>query len=316
MSLRGASVERRAVPGDHPAARVERAARNALLLAALARAVRALSEQSIRAIAIKGSALLAGRTVPRWARHLDDVDLWVAPAEARHAWDVLSAAGFARADARVSVTHNGVDSLEAPTHQLPLLRSEHGALVELHTASHADGSAGNFDDCWATASDVAVFDSVVRVPSVLHTLEHVCAHVVEHHFGDLRLWPRHVEDVRALVRQEPTLATLRNRRDAVGLSLRILDGADRPESRDAWLAQAILSPRTSTTFASQVLALLARVERFAAGDTRTLLRALFPVASHLSFTGDLAGDRGAAAAHVRRWRRIASRLRSSMSTQK
>jgi hypothetical protein len=259
---------------------------------------------------LKGGALLAAGIVRPWARHLDDLDLWVSPAQGRLAWDLLVAAGFVPVDRVRSTTHAGIDSLDAPTHQLPLLRSPEGTLIEIHLQSHATGAAGDFDACWAAAVDVDVHNVSVRVPSPLHLLEQLCAHVVFHHFGDLRYWPRHVEDVRALLAHSPALVALRTRPDEVGLSLRVLHGVDDPHCVDAWLAQCFLSPSPATAATWRALALAARTVRLAADGPRAFLHVLVPTASHLRFTGDLAGGRGLAAARVHRWRRLARRLRA------
>lgn len=277
-----------------------------MMLGALGRAVFVLGDR-IASIALKGGALLAGGTVGPWARHLDDIDLWVRPRDARAAWDLLCEAGFTPVAAERSTTHAGIDSLDAPTHQLPLLRSPHGALLELHLESHADGDAGDFDACWGAGSDVDVFGTKVRVPSLPHLLEQVCAHVVVHHFGDLRYWPRHVDDVRAIVRVAPELAAWRQRPDEVGLSLRVAHGAAHPDSADAVLARLFLAPGPMMQAAWAAAATAVRAGRFARRGPRGLIDAMLPSSAHLRFTGDLSDGRPLVAAHVRRWRRLAAR---------
>jgi hypothetical protein len=281
------------------------AARNTMLLSMLARAVGAVRARSLP---LKGGALLAAGVIHPGRRHLDDLDVWVAPAEARSVWDELVGAGFTPVGSAPSVTHAGVDSRVAPTHQLPMLRSPHGALLEIHLESHADGDAGDFDACWAAGHDVDVFGTKVRVPSLPHLLEQLCAHVVRHHFGDLRYWPRHVDDVNAILRAAPELAAWRTRPDEVGLSLRVAHGAGHPRSANAVLARAFLSPGEGTKTAWQVAAAAVRALRFARAEPG-LWRALVPAAAHLRFTGDLSGDRGVAAAHVRRWLRLVRQAR-------
>lgn len=258
-------------------------------------------------MALKGAALLALGVVKPWERHLDDVDVWVRPDQARAAWERLVEAGFTPVSLSESTTHAGKDSLEAPTHQLPMLRSPHGALLEIHLESHADGDAGDFDACWAAGRDVDVFGTTLRVPSLPHLLEQLCAHVVVHHFGDLRYWPRHVDDVRALLRAAPELAAWRGRPDDVGLSLRVAHGASHPRSTDAWLSQLFLAPSPQARVAWRAAAVAARAGRFARQGPVGLVRAVVPAASHLRFTGDLVDGRSLSAAHVRRWRRLLGR---------
>jgi hypothetical protein len=265
---------------------------------------------------MKGGALIGGGIVSPWERHLDDIDIWVEPGLARDAFDSLVGAGFTPVGSSPSATHEGVASLDAPTHQLPMLRSPHGALVEIHLESHARGDAGDFDACYAAGIDVVVQGITVRVPCALHLLEQLCAHVVVHHFGDLRFWPRHVNDVRRLVEHAPELAALRNRPDEVGLSLRVAHGVDHPESADAWLARFFIDPTPATAAAWRVAAVALRTGRFAVNDPRAFLRVLVPTSPHLAFTGDLGGGRSLPAAHIRRWRRILGRAVASPTLPK
>jgi len=270
----------------------------------------------MRVILLKGGALLALGVVKPWERHLDDIDVWVRPDDARHAWEALVAGGFTPVGATPSTTHAGIDSLDAPTHQLPMLKSPHGALLELHLESHASGDAGDFDACWAAGRDVDVFGSKVRVPSLPHLLEQLCAHVVVHHFGDLRYWPRHVDDVRAILRAAPELAGWRERPDEVGLSLRVAHGAAHPHSADAALARLFLDAGPVTRAAWQVAATAVRAGRFAKEGPRGLVDAVVPSAAHLRFTGDLVEGRPLVAAHARRWRRLVSRSLRALESRR
>ncbi len=277
-----------------------------MMLGALARAV-IIPAEGVRCIALKGGALLALGVVRPWVRHLDDVDVWVEPGDARRAWDALVVAGFVPVTPIASRTHAGIDSLDAPTHQLPMLRSPQGALLELHLESHADGDAGDFEACWAAGSDVDVFGTKVRVPSLPHLLEQLCAHVVRHHFGDLRYWPRHVDDVNAILRAAPELAAWRDRPDEVGLSLRVAHGLADPHSADAVLARLFIDPGPGARAAWQAAATAVRAGRFAGRGPRGLVDAILPAAAHLQFTGDLVEGRPLMSAHLRRWRRLATR---------
>jgi hypothetical protein len=258
----------------------------------------------VDALLLKGGALLALGVVQPWERHLDDVDVWVRRTDARRAWDTLLAAGFVPVGPAPSATHAGVDSLDAPTHQLPMLRSPHGALLELHVESHADGDAGDFDACYAAGSDVDVFGVRVRVPSHLHLLEQLCAHVVRHHFGDLRYWPRHVDDVRALLRAAPALVALQDRPDEVGLSLRVAQGAANPQNANALLARLFLEPNRPQRALWRAAGAAVRAGRFASSGPLGLFQALWPAAAHLRFTGDWDGEGPLLSAQVSRWRRL------------
>ncbi|MDP2340160.1 MAG: nucleotidyltransferase family protein [Deltaproteobacteria bacterium] len=292
---------------DHSSVDLGKAARNTAILAALVDAGRSLGAAGLRSLPLKGAALLAAGVVKPWERHLDDLDLWVPRDRARQAFDVLVDAGFRPLSGPTSATHAGADSLEAPSHQLPVLRSPHGALVEIHLESHARGDAGEFDACYAAGRDVDVFGAAVRVPCAPHVLEHLCAHVVLHHFGDLRFWPRHVNDVQRLVEHAPPLAALDDRPDEVGLSLRVAHGAVDPRSADAWLTRLFLDPSSSTRAAWRVASVAARAARFARDDPGGFGRVLVPSSKHLAFTGDLVDGRSLPGAHLRRWRRIAGR---------
>lgn len=256
---------------------------------------------------MKGAALLAAGVVAPWDRHLDDLDIWVPPVRALAAFNALGLADYVPIGSSPSVTHEGIASLDAPTHQLPMLRSPHGALVEIHLESHADGDAGDFDACWAAGRDVEVFGVKVRVPSLPHLLEQLCAHVVVHHFGDLRYWPRHVDDVNAILCAAPELAAWRDRPDEVGLSLRVAHGLADPRSADAVLARLFIDPGPGTRAAWQAAATAVRAGRFAGRGPRGLFDAIFPAAAHLRFTGDLGEERSLPTAHMRRWRRLATR---------
>ncbi len=262
----------------------------------------------VDALLLKGGALLALGVVKPWERHLDDVDVWVRPRDARRAWDTLLAAGFTPVGPAPSTTHAGVDSLEAPTHQLPMLRSPHDALLEIHVESHADGDAGDFDACYAAGSDVDVFGAQVRVPSLPHLLEQLCAHVVRHHFGDLRYWPRHVDDINAILRAAPELGAWRDRPDEVGLSLRVAHGASEPHSADAVLTGLFLEPSTSTRAIWHLARVAVRAGRFARSGPLGLARAIWPDEAHLRFTGDFVAG-SVVRAQIARYHRLLQRFR-------
>ncbi len=302
------------VPMGSPSPSV--AARNALVMATAVVTVDTFGRAGLRSLPLKGAALLAAGVVAPWDRHLDDLDIWVPPGRALEAFNALVLADYVPIGSLPSATHEGTASLDAPTHQLPMLRSPHGALVEIHLESHASGDAGDFDACYAAGVDVVVNGVTVRVPSPLHLLKQLCAHVVVHHFGDLRFWPRHVNDVRRLVEHAPELAALRNRPDEVGLSLRVANGVDHPGSPDAWLARLFIDPTPAMAAAWRVAAVAQRTGRFAVDDPRAFLRVLVPTAPHLAFTGDLGGGRSLPAAHVRRWRRILGRAVASPTLPK
>ncbi len=283
------------------------AARNALVIATLVRATGLLRSTFIPSLPIKGGALLVSGVVRPEERHLDDLDLWVRPDQVRAAFDALVAAGFRSPAGPPSTTHAGDPSLDAPTHQLPVLLSPHGVLVELHLQSHAAGDAGAFDACYSAGVDVEVLGTTVRVPCALHLLEQVAAHVAVHHFGDLRYWRRHVNDVRRLVERAPELAALRGRPDGVGLSLRVARGSDVPDGADGWLAGFFLDPSPAAQAAWGLAAVLARSARFVRRDPAGVLRVLVPTSKHLRFTGDLVDGHRLTVAHLSRWRRITAR---------
>lgn len=290
--------------GDGSFDPVSTAARNLAITATLADVVRRCRGAGLRVLPLKGGALLASTIVAPHERHLDDLDVWLEPAGARAAYDLLVDAGY-RASA--TSTHLGVSSLDAPTHQLPILRSPFGAVVEIHLESHGRGDAGDFEACYAAGVDVVVLGVLVRVPCTLHLLEQICGHVVVHHVAEQRYWPRHVEDVRRLIARDPGLAALRDRRDEVGLSVRVAHGLELDGGIDAWLARVFVHPGATTAQLLRFSAVGARSLRFLLDAPTDFFRVIVPTASHLRSSGDLRND-GVARAHLRRWRRILGRL--------
>ena len=293
-------------------------ARNRAGLADLRTATAALQRVGIPSVPLKGAALLlAGVHAPEH-RHTDDVDLLVPRDRTRAAYDALRAARFG---GRLTPTHDARDAADAPTHEMPALRGPHGALVELHVATHIPRApADDFAHAWRDADEVDLEGIVIRVPSVRVLLEQTSFHVVDHHAMLPRYWARHLFDVAALLRVlgaagAPVPGAGLSTADAVGLSIAVLAGARSAHASFAEraLATLLVLPPPSIEACWEGRALGLRSLRFAEGGLAALLSAVMPSTEHLRFTGDLAAGRTLGAAHLRRWRRIASRASGGLA---
>ena len=288
-----------------PSLRAPRAAeiaRATMTLVDLGRAARALDDVGIRSVVIKGGALLASGRVLPGKRHLDDIDLLVPPADAVRALEQLEARGFR---VREGVLHDGTPHRDRATHQLPMMVAPGGTLLELHVHAHIDEES--FDDVYADAVDVSTRMPIlrgVRVPVAWRLLRQLCAHVVLHHGGESRLWPRHLFDLQAMA--DVVVNSDDDRWFVVRGSRAVLRGFVDP-SAPLWakaLAAALIVPEPEVQRAGQIARVVVRAGK---AVTQRDLHQLWPSTAHLQFTGDLLDNEGAAAvvrARWRRWRRL------------
>ncbi|MBI2375927.1 MAG: nucleotidyltransferase family protein [Deltaproteobacteria bacterium] len=160
-------------------------ARNLALLTDLLRVGEALDGASIPYVATKGSAILAGHVKAYGDRHLDDIDLLIAPED------------VARVEAAILAIGGVIDSSLANVDLHPLtMRGPLGTKVEVHVKlPRTDGR-----EVLARAVSTPLFGGLVRIESPADLTRHVCDHVVSQHIEDPRPLPRHLVDVWRLLR--------------------------------------------------------------------------------------------------------------------
>lgn len=180
----------------------EQAARNALLMDDVAAVASALERAGVRALFMKGSALLATAYASLGARHLDDVDVLV-PAETLP--DVRAC--LAELDFTMEERFEGmaIDGRPLHEHMDPDHHSDVGSISPRGTAFDVhlkipEVDARSFDSLWSHAEWVACGAHRIRVPTPDHHMRMVCEHVVAHHDALPRYWPRHLADMMALER--------------------------------------------------------------------------------------------------------------------
>lgn len=178
----------------------EQAMRNHVLLLDAAEITRRLADQGVPCILLKGAALLA-TAYPAPARHLDDIDVLVPAADAARARAILLHAGYVTEQRFEALAFDGrpLTDHHDPDHHAEIgLISPLGTAVDLHrhVAEHPDWTFEHVD---GDASDVALATGGhVRVPSPAWQMRILCDHILDHHDGVLRYWPRHLFDVGAL----------------------------------------------------------------------------------------------------------------------
>jgi len=158
------------------------AAHNALLLAERDALLEALRAQGVRAVPLKGAALL-GAAYPNIAlRPLGDLDLLVAPADMALADEALAARGYARL----------LTGIPALRHHLEFERILPGGVrlvVEVHRRPLAAPGLERALPAERVLADAAP-DPLAggpSIPSPEHLLLHVAAHLVVQHAGEERL---------------------------------------------------------------------------------------------------------------------------------
>ena len=305
--------------------RVQNAMQNHLLLDDLETVAAGFHRAGIRALVMKGAALIAGGHVPVAARHLDDIDLWLSPRDAARASQLLLDTGFVLRQ-RGRFTHDGQEHEAGPVdHHLPGIVSPAGTLVELHVRGHTDPVHGSLDALHAvdeangtsevggTRDDHIAFERAwsralvddarpaLRLPTPANLLDELAVHVVHHHAGFPTYWPRHLVDTACLLRSG---ARTDRMPEATALSIEVLRGV-----RDAH------APRTATRAAAKLVlpgperVLLANARRALGANARLhgpglTLHALLPARSYLEHHGYLVAGESVVVGHARRWRRV------------
>ena len=281
-------------------------ARAQMAMVDLGRTVTALDQVGVPSVPLKGGALLASGRVPLGGRHMDDLDVLVPAQDAVMALRHLEGVGFVVRDGTL---HDGTPHRERPTHQMPMMVAPGGTLLELHTQTHVPGES--FDDVFGDAkvADVAYAmcggRAVMRVPSPWRLLRQVCAHVLLHHGGEARLWPRHLFDMVALAN-----VSLENQSDpghVVQHARAVLEGFVDPRAPvfHRMLAAGLVVPEPGLEQTARLAAVGLRAARaLGRGDVAVL----WPDPEHLRFTGDLRSEGTSSAdlirARLRRLRRL------------
>lgn len=167
------------------------AARNQYLLARLRQVARALGAAGIRAVLLKGSALIAESPAYAQVRYLDDVDLLVREPDHDRAAGVLARLGFAAGGLPMGFDGRAAPSSSArEVHHASAHIDEQGLVVELHT----DLPEGWEAEVMRRAVPVAGLDALQ--PDREDQLGILAAHALGHHRGDPRFLARHLADVR------------------------------------------------------------------------------------------------------------------------
>lgn len=291
-------------------------ARARMLLADLARCVRVLESVGIPHVVLKGGALLASGRTACGTRHTDDVDLLVPSARAREAFNALVAQPGFRGIAGRHV--DGTDTLDALTHQLPIIIAPGGTPIELHVRTHVSETGGErTDSVFSDAAFVAVDGVQVATPSPPRLWRQLCAHVFEHHDGAPTLVARHLFDTLSMADvvwpagKGDGAVSVWSERVSRGLVEALMMG----KARGAVVARLVV-PSPLLLDATALEGSARRMWRYALTDELGpggAWRALFPSAAHLKATGDLSDapsdeDEGPvppiARAWWRRWRRL------------
>lgn len=261
-------------------------ARALMAMVDLARVVAALGDAGIPSVVLKGGALLASGSVRLGGRHTDDLDVLVPEFEAAHALKHLEHLGFV---VREGVLHDGTPHRNRATHQMPTMVCPGGTLLEIHTQTHVHGEA--FEDVMSDSVEVELalpkeFRAVrVRVPAQWRLFRQLCAHVLDHHAGAVRLWPRHLFDVHLMA--GVTVSPEEDPGHVVRRSREVLKGLLDPS--ESWfygaLASALVLPDPRLEGLVGLVATARRV--LTALDDGELRAKVLPDSDHLVFTGDL-----------------------------
>lgn len=219
----------------------------------LARLAHVLAVGGVRAIVLKGGALVAGWLDQPADRHLDDIDLWVHPADVTRTEQLCDDAGWCWSD----VAHRlGVDGRPLGEHgrhdhhALAPRTSPNGTSLDLHRAlpgRHAS-AAEDFERWWRRAGRADVDGVAVPVPHPDDLLWHLCDHVVRHHLAQPRFVLRHLADLTDLGAHDerrPALdqvAATPAGRITVAASLALWDAARGKRSRLSPIAPVFVAP--------------------------------------------------------------------------
>ena len=181
---------------------VEHTARNALLMDDAAMVAAALEAEGVRALFMKGSALLATAYEDLGARHLDDVDLIVDAAEIGRANACLRDLGFmfeARFE-RLAIDGRPLyEHMPEDHHSEVGTVSPRGTAFDLHKKI-PEVRARGFSELFDSAEWALWGQQRLRVPRPADHMRMICEHVIAHHDGMPRYWPRHIADMLSLER--------------------------------------------------------------------------------------------------------------------
>lgn len=175
--------------------------RAAYLRRRLVDALSCLGEAGIPVMLLKGAALAHVTHGSFAERPMSDIDLLVAPADARRAFALLLGSGWERA------YDDAFDGLYDDMHHLPPLRDLRlpgmSVQLELHVGLFARGTSGfafEAADLWADSEPVSGLPAGAFVPSPSHRLLHCCVHFAWSHAMRSGAW-RALRDIAAIWQQ-------------------------------------------------------------------------------------------------------------------
>jgi hypothetical protein len=178
-------------------------AQNAAVLVLLARAIGALTFAGIRALPIKGAALLLEDEALVPLRHLDDIDLLVQPGDVNRAVEVLRSVGWRIGAESMTVSGGPASSPvgRGRVHNAFELRGPTDLVLELHHALPSTGGSPRAAgaEYFGRARSLSWRLQPIACPSQEDLLALACEHVLVHHREELVHIPRLVLDLHALV---------------------------------------------------------------------------------------------------------------------
>jgi hypothetical protein len=229
--------------------------RNAWIRRHLGQVCGILAQAGVRCLALKGSDLILTTSPHPGARHLDDIDLLVAPGDVRGASQALSEAGITvrRAGSEVPFvdgrSHADYEADQADQKIHPAVHeTPDGLSIEIHRALPGDGERAEvaFDRRWHERRSAESGYGPVELLPLAELWSHLALHAIEQHHLDWRLLARHRVDAGWLRLQNPWLDTVRgdtpDARLSIALTRVILALASSEDDRLLDAAGRILFP--------------------------------------------------------------------------
>lgn len=181
---------------------VEHTARNALLMDDAAMVAAAFEAAGVRALFMKGSALLATSYDDLGARHLDDVDVIVDADDIGRASECLRGLGFSVESRFERIAIDGrplYEHMPEDHHSEVGTVSPRGTAFDLHKKI-PEVRQISFKELFDAAEWAPWGQRRLRVPRPADHMRMICEHVIAHHDGMPRYWPRHIADMLSLER--------------------------------------------------------------------------------------------------------------------
>jgi hypothetical protein len=158
-----------------------------------------LTSAGLRALPIKGAALLLDGLFAPGERHTEDIDVWIHPEDAAAVEAELQRAGWRLQALPESLLPDGTaieDGRPLDHHALHPRVAPMGTSVDLHLRS--PDRTLSIEDAWSERRTVTLLGQAIPVPDRAHQARILCAHVGPHHGWAPAMWCRHLLDVRAL----------------------------------------------------------------------------------------------------------------------